>query len=76
MADPLLMLSNSHTSRNLALVRSACSSGVMPLASAERWIQSQLPAVEEFFDAMRQGTGATRIVEASDSLVAVLNDVA
>ena len=45
-------------------------------ASAERWIQSQLPAVEEFFDAMREGTGATRIVEASDSLVAVLNDVA
>lgn len=45
-------------------------------ASAERWIETELPSVEAFIEALRQGAGATRIGDADDALVAVLNDVA
>jgi zinc transporter len=45
-------------------------------ASAEHWIAAELPAVEAFFEALHQGSGSTRIGDADDTLVAVLNDVA
>lgn len=44
-------------------------------ASAERWIGANLPVVPEFFEALTQGSRSTRIEDAQDSLVAVLNDV-
>ena len=45
-------------------------------AAAEGWIRSQLGVVPAFFDALREGSRSTRIEDASDSLVAVVNDVA
>lgn len=45
-------------------------------ASATHWIETHLPVVPEFFDALGEGLRSTRIEDAQDSLVAVLNDVA
>jgi zinc transporter len=44
--------------------------------SAERWIGSHLRVPPEFHDALAQGSRTTRIEDASDHLIAVLNDVA
>lgn len=45
-------------------------------ANAERWIEANLEVVPEFFQALRDGSRSTRIEDASDTLVAVINDVA
>lgn len=45
-------------------------------ASAEAWIQGHLGVVPEFFEALREGSRSTRIEDAHDTLVAVINDVA
>jgi zinc transporter len=45
-------------------------------AAAERWIRQNLTVVPEFFDALREGSRSTRIEDANDTLVAVVNDVA
>ena len=45
-------------------------------ASAEATLRRHLPIVPEFFDALREGSRSTRIEDASDTLVAVVNDVA
>lgn len=44
-------------------------------AAAESWIDQNLKVVPEFFEALREGSRSTRIEDASDTLVAVLNDV-
>lgn len=45
-------------------------------SSAQRWMHEHLPLSEEFFDALRLGSRSTRIEDAQDNLVAVVNDVA
>ena len=45
-------------------------------ASAEAWMQARLPLPAEFFDALHEGSRSTRIEDAADHLVAVVNDVA
>ncbi|MDH4390443.1 MAG: transporter [Aquabacterium sp.] len=45
-------------------------------ASAEAWMQAHLPLPTEFFDALHEGSRSTRIEDAADHLVAVVNDVA
>jgi zinc transporter len=45
-------------------------------ASAEAWIRDHLSVAPEFFDALREGSRSTRIEDAQDTLVAVVNDVA
>jgi zinc transporter len=45
-------------------------------AAAETWIRAHLGVVPEFFEALREGSRSTRIEDAHDTLVAVINDVA
>jgi zinc transporter len=45
-------------------------------ASAESWIEQNLAVAPEFFEARRDGSRSTRIEDAHDTLVAVINDVA
>jgi zinc transporter len=45
-------------------------------ASAQTWMQTHLSAAPEFFAALRQDSRSTRIEDADDNLVAVVNDVA
>jgi zinc transporter len=45
-------------------------------ASAQDWIKNHLTVAPEFFDALRQGSRSTRIEDAQDTLIAVVNDVA
>lgn len=45
-------------------------------ASAEDWMQANLSLAPEFFEALRQGSRSTRIEDAQDNLIAVVNDVA
>jgi zinc transporter len=45
-------------------------------AAAEDWIRQHLNVVPEFFEALREGSRSTRIEDAHDTLVAVINDVA
>ncbi len=45
-------------------------------ASAETWIKNHLTVASEFFEALREGSRSTRIEDAQDALVAVVNDVA
>lgn len=45
-------------------------------ASAEAWIETHLNVAPEFFDALREGSRSTRIEDAHDTLIAVVNDVA
>ncbi len=45
-------------------------------AAAESWMRQHLGVVPEFFDALRDGSRSTRIEDAHDTLVAVVNDVA
>jgi zinc transporter len=44
-------------------------------AAAEGWIRENLAVVPEFFDALHEGSRSTRIEDAHDTLVAVVNDV-
>ncbi|MET0518032.1 MAG: transporter [Burkholderiaceae bacterium] len=44
--------------------------------SAEKWMRAHLALPPEFFEALRAGTRSTRIEDASDQLIAVVNDVA
>jgi zinc transporter len=44
--------------------------------AAERWIRAHLDLPAEFFEALQQGSRSTRIEDASDQLIAVVNDVA
>lgn len=44
--------------------------------SAEKWMQANLSLPPEFFEALRVGSRSTRIEDASDNLIAVINDVA
>ena len=45
-------------------------------ASAQAWMQTHLLLVPEFFEVLRQGSRSTRIEDAQDNLIAVVNDVA
>jgi zinc transporter len=45
-------------------------------ASAQTWIRSNLTVADAFFEALREGSRSTRIEDAQDALVAVVNDVA
>ena len=45
-------------------------------AGAEPWIARNLEVVPEFFEALHEGSRSTRIEDARDTLVAVVNDVA
>jgi zinc transporter len=45
-------------------------------ASARAWMQANLPLNPEFFEALRQDSRSTRIEDAQDNLIAVVNDVA
>ena len=45
-------------------------------AAAEASIRKQLNAVPEFFEALHEGSRSTRIEDAHDTLIAVVNDVA
>ena len=45
-------------------------------ASAQPWMHSHLNLVPEFFEALREGSRSTRIEDAADHLIAVVNDVA
>ncbi|RTL39619.1 MAG: magnesium transporter CorA [Burkholderiales bacterium] len=45
-------------------------------ASAESWMRTHLDLAPEFFEALKEGSRSTRIEDASDHLVAVVNDVA
>jgi zinc transporter len=45
-------------------------------AGAERWMAQHLNLVPEYLEALREGSRSTRIEDASDTLVAVVNDVA
>jgi zinc transporter len=45
-------------------------------ASAQGWMQANLALHTEFFEALRQGSRSTRIEDAQDNLIAVVNDVA
>ncbi len=44
--------------------------------SAETWMRTHLALAPEFFEALREGSRSTRIENAGDHLVAVVNDVA
>ena len=44
--------------------------------TAEKWMQANLSLPPEFFEALREGSRSTRIEDASDNLIAVVNDVA
>jgi zinc transporter len=45
-------------------------------ASAEQWMRQHLALEPEFFEALREGSRSTRIENAADQLIAVVNDVA
>ncbi|HSW05696.1 transporter [Aquabacterium sp.] len=45
-------------------------------ASAQSWMQANLALAPEFFEALREGSRSTRIEDAQDNLIAVVNDVA
>jgi zinc transporter len=45
-------------------------------AASERWISEHGNLVDEFFDALHQGSRSTRIELVEDTLIAVVNDVA
>jgi len=45
-------------------------------AAAEGWIAKHLGVVPEFFEALHEGSRSTRIEDARDTLIAVINDVA
>ncbi len=45
-------------------------------AGAETWLRTHLTLAPEFFEALREGSRSTRIEDAADHLVAVVNDVA
>ena len=45
-------------------------------AMAEPWMTENLPLAPEYFEAMHAGSRSTRIEDAADHLIAVINDVA
>jgi zinc transporter len=45
-------------------------------AAAEDWIAGHLGVAPEFFEALHEGSRSTRIEDAKDTLIAVVNDVA
>jgi zinc transporter len=45
-------------------------------ASAQGWMKANLAPAPEFFEALQQGSRSTRIEDAQDTLIAVVNDVA
>ena len=45
-------------------------------AHSEPWMRSHLQLPDEFFEALQTGSRSTRIEDASDTLIAVVNDVA
>jgi zinc transporter len=45
-------------------------------AAAESWIREHLDVPDEFFEALRDGSRSTRVEEARERLIAVVNDVA
>ena len=44
-------------------------------AGARPWLQQHLSLPEAFYDSLHEGTGSTRVEQADDSLLAVVNDV-
>lgn len=45
-------------------------------AAAEAWIKNHLDVVPAFFEALHEGSRSTRLEDAHDTLIAVINDVA
>jgi zinc transporter len=43
--------------------------------NSEKWLGEHLPLPEHYFETLREGPGSTRIEQADDSLIAVINDV-
>lgn len=43
--------------------------------NSEKWLGEHLPLPEHYFETLREGPGSTRIEQAEDSLIAVINDV-
>lgn len=68
--------------RALAWLKAAPEAGFVWLhfnladAAAEAWIRQNLDVVPEFYEALHQGSRSTRIEDANDTLVAIVNDVA
>lgn len=44
-------------------------------ANCEKWLRENLPLPEQYFEILLEGPGSTRIEQADDCLVAVINDV-
>ena len=44
-------------------------------AGARPWLQQHLLLPEDFYDSLHEGTGSTRVEQAAESLLAVVNDV-
>lgn len=43
--------------------------------NSEKWLGEHLPLPEHYFETLREGPGSTRIEQADDCLIAVINDV-
>lgn len=43
--------------------------------NSEKWLREHLALPEDFFQTLREGAGSTRIEQADDCLIAVMNDV-
>lgn len=43
--------------------------------NSEKWLKEHLLLPEQFFETLHEGTGSTRIEQADDCLIAVINDV-
>lgn len=44
-------------------------------ANSEKWIRNHLPLPEHYFETLHETSGSTRVEQAEDSLIAVINDV-
>jgi zinc transporter len=43
--------------------------------NSEKWLGTHLPLPEQYFETLHEGPGSTRIEQAEDSLIAIINDV-
>ena len=43
--------------------------------NSEKWLIEHLPLPEQYYETLREGPGSTRIEQADDCLIAVINDV-
>jgi zinc transporter len=80
-ADTALPLDSFAASAWLSMVRDKGSSEFLWLhfnlsqANSERWIRDHASLPEDFFETSREASGSTRVEQADDALLAVINDV-